>query len=149
MPQVKTVFHVLAIEDSDSATRLLQEAFRECGYACQVMVVRIQAMAWPVLNSQPVDLILTHSGNGLGEVSAFVRQLRTEPQFRAIPVVLLSGIHDVNGAYAAGVNVFIRKTVDLDSFFQKIKNLVHFWLETAERPTTVKQEGNSVTNIAR
>jgi CheY-like chemotaxis protein len=146
MPQAPAAFRVLAIEESDAAMRLLQEAFRECGYPCDVTVVRIQAQAWPVLNRQPVNLILTHSGNGLEEVSDFVRQLRAQPRFQVVPVVLLSGIQDINGAYATGVNAFIRKSLELDEFFDKIKELVRFWREVAEQPVFVSQEGANFLN---
>ena len=125
---------VLAIEDSRADIFLIQEAFRQCGANCNLTIVPNGQEAWSLLNSQQIDVIITHSGNGLDEIAEFIRQIRVHPRTNAMPVVLLSGRYEVNAAYAAGVNVFIRKSMDLDVLFEKIKVLVHFWLHIAERP---------------
>ena len=133
------VFHALAIENNPADAYLLREAFRFCGFPCQLVIVSTHREAWTLLNSQEIDLILTHSGNDLAEVATFVRQLRAHHRLNVTPVVLLSGSYEVNAAYASGVNVFLRKQVDLDNFFEKIKALMYFWVQVAERPTPVSK----------
>jgi CheY-like chemotaxis protein len=134
------VFHVLAIEDNPADSYLLKEAFLECGETIHLVVVAHQKEAWALLQSQPVDLLITHAGGGIEEIIDFVRQLRSHPQLHALPLVLLTGRYQIEAAYAAGVNVVLRKSANLDVLFEKIKALVHFWSQVAERPSSIPQK---------
>jgi hypothetical protein len=54
----------------------------------------------------------------------------------------------VNSAYEAGVNAFIRKGLDVDVFFGKIKGLVNFWTHIADRPTLSLATGREESSAA-
>jgi DNA-binding response OmpR family regulator len=57
---------------------------------------------------------------------------------RLIPVVVMSSSglqEDVKRAYALGVNSYMTKPVDWDSFKERIKALGIYWSEHAETPT--------------
>jgi CheY-like chemotaxis protein len=133
-------FHVLAIEDNPSDSYLLKEAFQECGANYQLIVVSKWQEAWAFLQSQPIDLLITHAGGGIEEATAFIQQLRSNPKLYDLPLVLLTGRYEAEAAYAAGVNIVLCKSVNLDVLFKQIKSLVHFWSQVAERPRSIPRK---------
>jgi CheY-like chemotaxis protein len=59
-----------------------------------------------------------------------LRHLKTDPQFRAIPVVVLTSSardHDVQAAYELGVNSYIVKPVDFDKFIEVAAHVELYW----------------------
>jgi CheY-like chemotaxis protein len=60
-----------------------------------------------------------------------LRAVKGDPRTQAIPVVVLTSSHeesDLVKSYKLGVNAYIQKPVDFDSFRQAIKHLGLFWL---------------------
>jgi CheY-like chemotaxis protein len=60
-----------------------------------------------------------------------LRAVTGDPRTQAIPVVVLTSSHeesDLVKSYKLGVNAYIQKPVDFDSFRQAIKHLGLFWL---------------------
>jgi CheY-like chemotaxis protein len=147
LQESEPVLNVLAVEDNPADVYLLREAFQTCGRNCALTVVNSQAEAWAVLERGGLDLLISNVGSQLSDIVPFVRKIRSHEKLKGLPIVLLSGSFEVTAAYEAGVNAFIRKGVDVDTFFEKIKGLVHFWVEVAERPVlpsaAQKEEGAS------
>ena len=51
-----------------------------------------------------------------------------------MPIIVLSGYPDQHPAYDAGANALVRKAANLDEFFQRVREIMHFWVEVAELP---------------
>ena len=66
-----------------------------------------------------------------------LRQVKSDPRTRAIPVVILTASREekdmVNG-YHMGVNGYIQKSVDFDRFRDVVKQLGLYWLVVNEPP---------------
>jgi len=65
--------------------------------------------------------------------AALIRSIRERVPL--LPIVVLSGYPDVGPAYQAGANAFVRKSANLDEFFEKVREVMHFWIDVAELTT--------------
>ena len=66
-----------------------------------------------------------------------LRQLKSHPEWRTIPVVVLTTSAenaDVQAAYQLGVNSYIVKPVDFAAFADVVKQIKVYWLLTNEPP---------------
>jgi two-component system response regulator len=66
-----------------------------------------------------------------------LRQIRSEPRTRMLPVVILTSSkeeQDLIAAYSGGANSYVRKPVDFNQFVEAIKQLGLYWLILNEAP---------------
>ncbi len=66
-----------------------------------------------------------------------LRRIRSEKSLRQIPVVMLTSSperRDVEAAYRLGVNSYVVKPVEIESFLEVISNLGLYWLVRNEVP---------------
>jgi two-component system, response regulator len=66
-----------------------------------------------------------------------LRQIKSDPRTKSIPVVILTSSkeqRDLVEGYALGVNSYIQKPVDFDQFRETIKQIGLFWLVVNEPP---------------
>jgi two-component system response regulator len=66
-----------------------------------------------------------------------LRQIRSEPRTRMLPVVILTSSkeeQDLIAAYSGGANSYVRKPVDFNQFVEAIKQLGLYWLILNEPP---------------
>jgi two-component system response regulator len=66
-----------------------------------------------------------------------LREIKTSPELRAIPVVVLTSSseqRDIVESYKLGVNSYIQKPVDIAQFRQTIKTLGLYWLVVNQPP---------------
>jgi CheY-like chemotaxis protein len=66
-----------------------------------------------------------------------LRQIKADPQLRAIPVIVLSSSReqpDLNECYKQGVNAYVVKPVDFAKFTAAVKELGIFWTAVNEPP---------------
>jgi CheY-like chemotaxis protein len=71
--------------------------------------------------------------NGFG----VVRQLRTHPDYRHTPVVILTTSDeqsDILQSYDLGANSYLCKPVDFESFADILEQVSQYWLETNSTP---------------
>jgi CheY-like chemotaxis protein len=139
---------ILLVEDNASDEKLTLLAFRNCGVANEVVVVRDGAAALDHLfgtgkhagqEPQPhpsvvlLDLKLPRV-DGL-EV---LRRIRADERTKLLPVVILTASReeeDVLQSYSLGANAYVRKPVEFAEFAQAAKTLGLFWLLMNEVPT--------------
>ena len=72
-----------------------------------------------------------------------LRQIKEDAHLRHIPVAVLTtsdSEKDVRKAYELHANCYLRKPVDLDSFFNTIRVAAHFWLEVAYTPADLRED---------
>ncbi len=58
--------------------------------------------------------------------------LKEHPTYKKIPVVMMSAeasTYEINDCYEAGVNSFLRKSMDFDSMKNQMTVLCQYWLE--------------------
>ncbi len=66
-----------------------------------------------------------------------LRQLKSNPHTRIIPVVILTSSkedRDLVNSYNLGANSYIQKPVDFDKFRHVVKSLGLYWIVTNQRP---------------
>jgi two-component system, response regulator len=71
-----------------------------------------------------------------------LRRVKADPCARLIPVVVLTSSkesRDVSEAYALGVNSFVTKPVEFDSFVEVISKLGFYWLIINKPPEPIRQ----------
>lgn len=69
-----------------------------------------------------------------------LRQLKSDPRTRPIPVVILTSSReekDLVCGYQLGANAYIQKPVDFDQFREMVKNLGLFWMVVNQPPPAV------------
>lgn len=69
-----------------------------------------------------------------------LRQVKNDPRTQSIPIVVMTASReekDLVESYRLGVNAYIQKPVEFDSFRQVIKQLGLFWLVVNEPPPPV------------
>jgi two-component system, chemotaxis family, response regulator Rcp1 len=133
-------YNILVVEDNPGDVVLIREAFAECGKSCDITVADNSEQARDLLESQNFDLVISDMGFRREEGAEFIRSIRTHPRLKTLPIIVLSGSPDSRIAYEAGANAFVAKTMDVESFFSKIRVLMHFWVEVVELPRTPSTE---------
>ena len=134
MPASPRTYKILVVEDNPGDAHLIEEAFRECGRRCDLHFTDSLREAKQVIENDSFDLIISDMGVRNGETEEFIRGIRSGKNSRSVPVIVLSGALNPRPAYEAGANAFISKSMDMDDFFKKIRDLMHFWTDIAELP---------------
>jgi CheY-like chemotaxis protein len=68
-----------------------------------------------------------------------LRQLKADPQTKAVPVVILTSSkeeRDLVSGYNLGANSYIQKPVDFDQFRDTVKRVGLYWLVVNQPPVT-------------
>jgi CheY-like chemotaxis protein len=66
-----------------------------------------------------------------------LREVRSDPALKRLPVVILTSSReeqDILASYDLGVNAYVVKPVDFDSFMNAVESLGVFWALINERP---------------
>ena len=66
-----------------------------------------------------------------------LRAIRADPRTRRLPVVIMTSSReqqDVNRSYDLGVNSYVVKPVDFESFSQAVADLGHYWVLVNQEP---------------
>jgi two-component system response regulator len=132
-------FDILLVEDNPADVRLTQEAFKDTRVPNRLHVARDGVEALGMLRDATgavprPDLILLDLNLPRKDGREVLQDIKQDEALRHIPVVVLStshSEHDVARSYRLGANAFVTKPVDVDRFFQVIRALEQFWLDTA------------------
>ncbi|MCF7920096.1 MAG: response regulator [Candidatus Cloacimonetes bacterium] len=139
---------ILLVEDNHSDAFLFQRALHQSKVEGDVFIVRDGEEALDYLYAQNeyasnrpllpkvifLDLKLPKI-NGL-EV---LENIKNDPRTRCITVVILTSSSeesDLRKAYALGVNSYLVKPVDMDTYSKTISQLTHYWLQMNRAPVT-------------
>ena len=132
-------FDILLVEDNPADVRLTQEAFKDARVPNRLHVARDGVEALSMLRDATgavprPDLILLDLNLPRKDGRDVLKEIKQDEALRHIPVVILStsqSEHDVARSYRLGANAFVTKPVDIDRFFQVIRSLEQFWMDTA------------------
>ena len=135
---------ILIIEDNPGDVRLLKDALKELNAPVEIRVATDGAEGLKITFNKSTgsgtwhpDLIfldLNLPKIGGHEVLA---RLKADPDTRPIPVIVLSSSradNDINRAYEAHANAYIRKPTSLDDLMNAVKGLKSFWIDTVRLP---------------
>ncbi len=136
--------HVLLVEDNPGDVWLLREAFRECGFSCEISIIDKGDMALAFLQRQGKyqrvrrpDLVLLDlqlPGKSGHEV---LERMKLSEELRRIPVVVFTSSdnpHDVERAYRNQASGFIPKPSEMEGFLRVVSSIRHYWFQTVIRP---------------
>ena len=144
MRQPKDV-KILLVEDNPDDVELTLRAFKKYNFTNEIAVARdgeeaLEILFNPqkdVLRQKRPDLILLDLKLPKVEGLEVLRQIKSHPQIKLIPVVVLTSSReedDLIKSYQLGVNSYIRKPVDFDKFTEMVMQLGLYWLLLNEPP---------------
>jgi CheY-like chemotaxis protein len=138
---------ILLVEDNASDEKLTLLAFKKCGVANEVTVVRDGAAALDFLFGTG-----EHAGRDTSVLPSIIlldlklpkldgldvlRQIRAAEHTRLLPVVILTSSaedEDLIRGYTLGANAYVRKPVDFAEFAAAATTVGLFWLLLNEPP---------------
>lgn len=146
MPLTRPI-NILLVEDNPGDVRLTQEAFKEAGINVSMQVANdglkaIQSLRkrHPYEDHQRPDLVLLDLNLPKLDGREVLEIIKTDDQLKDIPVVVLSTSNaedDILNSYKLHVNCYLNKPVDYGQFFEMVKRIEAFWLQTAVLPTAM------------
>jgi len=146
---------ILLAEDNANDIELTLEALEEYNLANEVVTVRDGVEVLDYLfqrgqfaghaNGLPAVILLDLKMPRMDGLEA-LRQLRAEPRFKLLPVVMVTSSReeqDLVRSYELGVNAYVVKPVDFQKFVECIKQIGFFWAMLNEPPPSRpgKQQG--------
>jgi len=117
-------YSILVVDDNPADLYIVQEAFSECGFRCQLTMASSTEQAQQLLHKSRFDLVLSDFGTDADDGRRFIRSIRAGNQF--LPIIVLSGNYNSILAYESGANAFVRKYNNLQEFFAKIQGIMNF-----------------------
>lgn len=138
---------ILLVEDNPDDIELTRRALERSHVANSLKIVNDGAEALDYLfgrgdyegRDREDDPCLVLLDIRLPKVSGLevLREIRSSPELRRIPVVMLTSSNeesDLIESYEYGANSYIRKPVDFDQFLAAVQQLGLYWLVLNERP---------------
>ena len=135
---------ILLVDDSSRDTELALDALAHHGLANEVVALRAEALDYlyrrgPFADrgdGQPAVILLDLKMPKVDGIEV-LRQIKTDPQLKVIPVVVLTSSReeqDLVMSYQLGVNAYIVKPVQFQEFVEAVKMLGAFWAVVNEPP---------------
>jgi len=135
---------ILLVEDNPADVKLTKRALEKAGLRVSLDVVEdgVEALEYLLGSehrpSRPLPSIVLLDLN-LPRINGHqvLERLRAHPSTRRLPVVVLTSSieeSDVAKSYDQGVNSYVRKPVDFDSFVEAARYLGVYWLDLNHPP---------------
>ena len=137
---------ILLVDDSVRDIELAVDALESHHLANEVVALRDGAEALDYLyrrgqfanrtNGQPAVILLDLKMPKVDGIEV-LRQVKSDPQLKTIPVVVLTSSReeqDLLRTYDLGVNAYVVKPVDFHEFVEAVKLLGGFWAVVNEQP---------------
>ena len=133
---------ILLVEDNLMDIDLTQRAFRERHLSNPLIIARDGQEALDYFQKwqegEPLPLVILLDIN-LPKVNGLdvLRALKNNPEFKKLPVVILTSSgddNDINTAYELGANSYIVKPVDFDKFVEIAHQIDLYWLAMNQPP---------------
>lgn len=137
---------ILLSEDNPNDVELILAAFREANFVNEIHVTNDGEQALDFLHRrgayagrsgpQPAVILLDLKMPKV-DGREVLRHIRTTPELRHIPVVILTSSReesDLLASYQLGANAFVVKPVDFQEFIAAVSKLGFFWAMLNEPP---------------
>ena len=135
---------ILLVEDNPADVRLTREAFKEGRCLVNLTVANDGVEALDMLyrrgryyDAVPPDLILLDLNLPKMDGREVLREIKSDPVLRKIPLVVLTtstADQDVGSAYGLAANCYIEKPVDLNQFIRVVQSIENFWVRIVTLP---------------
>lgn len=140
---------ILVAEDDLGDRVLLEHAIRAAGPAVDLRFTANgeEFLAYlrrvpPWENAKRPDLILLDLNMPRMDGREVLREIKADPELRAVPVVVLTNSRtpeDIAAAYDSGANTYVPKPHSPDEFAAIIKALLEFWFKVCVLPGTAER----------
>lgn len=139
---------ILLVDDSPRDTEMALDALQRYHLANEVTTLRDGAEALDFMfrrgdhaarNGADPAVILLDLKMPRVDGLEVLRQLKADPRFRRIPVVVMTSSRedqDLARCYELGVNAYVVKPLDFHEFIESIRTLGTFWAVLNEPPPT-------------
>ena len=131
--------HILLVEDNEGDVLLTLEAFEESNVKTEISVAKNGKEALDFLfkrgaftDVKKPDLILLDINIPIFSGHEVLRQIKTDPNLKKIPVIMLttsSNQKDIDGAYENHCNSYVNKPLAMNDFISAIQKIEQFWLQ--------------------
>ena len=135
--------NILMLEHDEDDRYITQAIFNEHNYDIKINFVGNSDEVLAHLdhctktNSRYPSMILLNYNSGPANALSVLRELRSNPHYMHIPVVVLSGsAHNdiIKECYSSGASSFIQKPSRDKETQEKIVNFFNYWFDTVELP---------------
>lgn len=133
-------FQILLVEDDSGDARLTAEALQRIPLPNQLHIVENGEKALDYLfqrgdfsGSSLPDMVLLDLNLPRVDGHEVLRELKKDPERRAIPVVILSSStaeEDIARAYNGHANCYVTKPVGWKNFLEAVQSIGIFWFQT-------------------
>jgi CheY-like chemotaxis protein len=131
---------ILLLEKRPDEISLIQEAMTDRNLSvvpeCPDIICFLRRQG-KYANAPRPDLILLDLDLSLTEDCEMLTEIKKDPAFRRIPVVVLASSkapENVFQAYDLHANAYIRKPVDRNELVKVLREILHFWLALVRLP---------------
>lgn len=133
--------HILLVEDNEGDIFLTTEALEESKIINEISVVKDGQEALDFIfkseHTDLPDLILLDVNLPKKNGHEVLKELKTHPVFKKIPVIMLttsSSRRDIDQSYENHANCFITKPVEVSDFLEAVNSIEQFWLNIVRLP---------------
>ncbi len=153
MNRIKKSVPILIADDDEEDREMVRDALKESRLANNLHCVKDgeELMDYlhhrgkfedPIKNPLP-GLILLDLNMPRMDGREALREIKTDPRLRQIPVIVLTtskAEEDIFRTYELGVNSFITKPVSFEDLVKVIKTLGNYWFDIVELPDPEHKE---------
>jgi CheY-like chemotaxis protein len=130
---------ILLVEDNPNDAELTQRALRKTDIGARLVVARDGAEAIERLLTEGIRPKVVFLDLKLPKIDGMevLRRIRTDERTKAIPVVVLTSSQeerDIDESYRLGVNSYVVKPVEFDTFYKTVSDLGTYWLMLNKTP---------------
>ena len=136
---------ILVADDDDDDYLLLQKAFKWCDIGVELRRAHDGVQLLDMLRKDGIAprvlLILMDLNMPRKDGRQSIRELKSDPKLRAIPIVVLTNSQDESDAvlsYDLGANSFLFKPFSFQELVARMSALKTYWLDSAELPCKTK-----------
>jgi two-component system, chemotaxis family, response regulator Rcp1 len=141
---MRSLRHILLVEDNPGDAMLVREAFRDAKISHRLHVAEDGVVALQFLRRQDrfravpsPDLILLDLNLPRKDGREVLAEIKQDEELKKIPVIILTTSEDeadIEKAYSLHANSYLTKPVDMDDFIRSIHLIEEFWLKLACLP---------------
>lgn len=138
---------LLLVDDEPGLREAVQAYLEESGF--EVSVASNAQQGWELLQNKLPDLVITDVMMPQVDGYQFLKQMREDPRFKALPVVFLTArgmTSDRILGYQAGCDVYISKPFDPDELVAIVQNLLQ---RRADQNSEEGSETQGMADLAR
>ncbi|PMB01543.1 DNA-binding response regulator, partial [Fischerella thermalis CCMEE 5273] len=129
---------LLLVDDEPGLREAVKDYLQESGF--NVQVASNAREGWELMQQSTPDLVISDIMMPQVDGYQFLKQLREDPRFQALPVIFLTAkgmTTDRIQGYQAGVDAYLPKPFDPDELVAIIENLLA--RRTSKTPTTTEE----------